>query len=39
MNGTTWYDRTNYYETLPATNENLEKGYRNGSRSVGQLLH
>jgi zinc protease len=24
MNGTTWYDRTNYYETLPATNENLE---------------
>lgn len=24
MNGTTWYDRTNYYETLPASKENLE---------------
>ncbi len=24
MNGTTWYDRTNFYETLPASNENLE---------------
>ena len=23
-NGTTWYDRTNYYETFPATEENLE---------------
>lgn len=23
-NGTTWVDRTNYYETLPATDENLE---------------
>lgn len=23
-NGTTWYDRTNYYETFNATNENLE---------------
>lgn len=23
FNGTTWYDRTNYYETLPATDENL----------------
>lgn len=23
-NGTTWVDRTNYYETLPATEENLE---------------
>jgi zinc protease len=22
-NGTTWYDRTNYYEILPATDENL----------------
>ena len=22
-NGTTWFDRTNYYETLPATDENL----------------
>lgn len=24
FNGTTWVDRTNYYETLPATAENLE---------------
>ena len=23
FNGTTWFDRTNYYETLPATDENL----------------
>ena len=23
-NGTTWYDRTNYFETVPATEENLE---------------
>ena len=23
-NGTTWVDRTNYYETLPATDDNLE---------------
>ena len=24
MNGTTWVDRTNYYETLPASDENLD---------------
>ena len=24
MNGTTWLDRTNYYETLPASDENLD---------------
>ena len=24
MNGTTWTDRTNYYETLPASQDNLE---------------
>ncbi len=24
FNGTTWVDRTNYYETLPASNDNLE---------------
>lgn len=24
FNGTTWLDRTNYYETLPATKENLD---------------
>src|SRR3989337_2367964 len=22
-NGTTWYDRTNYFETVPATDENI----------------
>lgn len=27
-NGTTWVDRTNYYETLPASDENLEFGIR-----------
>jgi zinc protease len=25
-NGTTWLDRTNYYETMPATDKNLEFG-------------
>ncbi|MEM9261922.1 MAG: pitrilysin family protein, partial [Bacteroidota bacterium] len=24
FNGTTWYDRTNYFETVPATDENLQ---------------
>ena len=24
FNGSTWYDRTNYFETLPATDDNLE---------------
>ena len=28
FNGTTWLDRTNYYETMPATDENLEFGIR-----------
>lgn len=28
FNGTTWLDRTNYYETLPATAENLEFALR-----------
>lgn len=28
FNGTTWVDRTNYYETLPATSENLEFAIR-----------
>src|SRR5262249_35601914 len=27
-NGTTWVDRTNYYETMPATDENLEFGIK-----------
>src|SRR5262245_11438267 len=26
FNGTTWTDRTNYFETMPATDENLEFG-------------
>ena len=25
-NGTTWLDRTNYYETMPGTDKNLEFG-------------
>jgi zinc protease len=28
FNGTTWLDRTNYYETLPATEDNLEFAIR-----------
>jgi zinc protease len=28
FNGTTWVDRTNYYETLPANDENLEFAIR-----------
>ena len=28
MNGTTWVDRTNYFETLPATGDNLEFAIR-----------
>ncbi|MFK7821112.1 MAG: M16 family metallopeptidase, partial [Planctomycetaceae bacterium] len=28
INGTTWLDRTNYYEGLPATAENLEFGIK-----------
>ena len=28
MQGTTWLDRTNYYETLPAKNDNLEFAIR-----------
>jgi zinc protease len=28
FNGTTWLDRTNYFETLPASNENLEFAIR-----------
>ena len=26
FNGTTWLDRTNYYETMPASDANLEFG-------------
>jgi zinc protease len=28
FNGTTWLDRTSYYETMPATDENLEFGIK-----------
>jgi len=28
FNGTTWVDRTNYYETMPTSDENLEFGIR-----------
>ena len=28
FNGTTWVDRTNYFETMPATDENLEIGIK-----------
>jgi zinc protease len=28
FNGTTWLDRTNYYETMPASDENLEFGIK-----------
>jgi zinc protease len=28
FNGTTWLDRTNYYETVPASDENLETALR-----------
>jgi zinc protease len=28
FNGTTWVDRTNYFETMPATDEDLEFGIR-----------
>ena len=28
FNGSTWVDRTNYYETMPATDENLEFGIK-----------
>jgi zinc protease len=28
FNGTTWVDRTNYYETMPATDKNLEFGIK-----------
>src|SRR5262249_36796954 len=28
FNGSTWVDRTNYFETMPASDENLEFGIR-----------
>lgn len=39
MNGTTWFDRTNYYETLPASDENLEFAIRmEADRLVNSLI-
>ena len=39
FNGTTWLDRTNYYETLPATPENLEFAIRlEADRMVNSLI-
>lgn len=39
FNGTTWMDRTNYYETLPATKENLEFAIRlEADRLVNSLI-
>ena len=39
FNGTTWVDRTNYYETLPASDENLEFAIRmEADRMVNSLI-
>ena len=39
MNGTTWLDRTNYFETMPATDENLEFAIRlEADRMVNSLI-
>ena len=39
MNGTTWLDRTNYYETLPASDDNLEFAIRmEADRLVNSLI-
>jgi zinc protease len=39
FNGTTWLDRTNYYETLPANPENLEFAIRlEADRLVNSLI-
>jgi len=39
FNGTTWYDRTNYYETLTATGDNLEFAIRmEADRLVNSLI-
>jgi zinc protease len=39
FNGTTWYDRTNYYETLSATGDNLEFAIRmEADRLVNSLI-
>jgi zinc protease len=39
FNGTTWVDRTNYYETLPASDENLEFAIRlEADRMMNSLI-
>ena len=39
FNGTTWVDRTNYYETLPASEENLEFALQlEADRMVNSLI-
>ena len=39
FNGTTWLDRTNYYETMPASDENLEFAIRlEADRMVNSLI-
>jgi zinc protease len=39
FNGTTWLDRTNYYETMPASDENLEFGIQlEADRMVHSLI-
>ncbi len=39
FNGTTWYDRTNYYETVPATEENLDFALKlEADRMVNSLV-
>jgi zinc protease len=38
-NGTTSFDRTNYFETFQATDENLNWALEPGGRPDGQLLH
>jgi len=39
FNGTTWLDRTNYYETMPANDDNLEFGIKlEASRLVSSFI-
>ncbi len=39
FNGTTWVDRTNYFETMPASDENLEFGIQlEADRMVNSLI-
>ena len=38
-NGTTSYDRTNYFETFQATDENLKWALGSGIRPHGEFVH